>query len=470
MVANISLPELPVEILCVVFEHIDMLSLWAICLVSHRFNDIGTPILYRSMLWEVYSPPSAGCLEVFKRRPQLRQVIREIKLRKDTWRRWESLHIMARQPAVEQCAQELSLLPFVHTLTLCGHTPSWNPYGVDLYRNFIKRIRCLKEVRLDRQHGNYLEWQASTVLPSGLTKISSLQTAISQNTEKWIQSNKTSLECLALPDVWSDFSFLSGFQNLKKLQAGSIRFWKTFMETIGGLRRLEELSFSVEQRVLETNSLLPHNIFLPRLLSLEMAIFGYDSPVPINSIYHAYEILASPSRLLETLRVKTWYGGRLHQHQGERFAKWIAQNHGPTIRSIILDDMTLSPNKILYLCSRCPNLCVLGFSLPKETDMIELSTALSFLRGLSYLRLTIFFLHLGPDPQEFNHLLVQNLPELLCLHVRWDGPGHKMSRTKYTLWKRRWSYDQHSGSPKCSLETGSSEDELVWNEKLWPGN
>ncbi|CAG8681437.1 16145_t:CDS:2 [Acaulospora colombiana] len=145
MVASISLPELPVGILSVIFKYMDALSLKY--LVGGK---------------------------------------------------WGSLPSKARELAVEQCAQELSLLPYVHTLVLYGSTPLWTSNGFDLYRKILEKIPGLKEVYLDWQHGNYLESRTFQALPLGLTKISSLQHATSSKMEKWLQSNMATLESLDL--------------------------------------------------------------------------------------------------------------------------------------------------------------------------------------------------------------------------------------------------------------------------------
>jgi hypothetical protein len=110
---------------------------------------------------------------------------------------------------------------------------------------------------------------------------------------------------------------------------------------------------------------------LPKLRNLDMAITGDSQQTPIEFIYRIYGVLASSSRLLETIRIRAWCRRILFPYEGGKLAKLIVQDHGPTIRSIILDEMVLPPQNIASLCHKCPKLRILGFSLPKQVDMVS---------------------------------------------------------------------------------------------------
>jgi hypothetical protein len=79
-------------------------------------------------------------------------------------------------------------------------------------------------------------------------------------------------------------------------------------------------------------------------------------------------------------------------------------------------------------------ICLAEYGLISKLQL-TLSTALSFSNTLSCLRVTAVDLLLGQNPQEFDHLLNQGLPELGSLHIRWGSPSRKISHLKYTVWK-----------------------------------
>jgi hypothetical protein len=110
---------------------------------------------------------------------------------------------------------------------------------------------------------------------------------------------------------------------------------------------------------------------LPRLRSLSVTVFGFQKPPFIDSIYHVYETLATSSSSLENLKIKIWYSQQFHQYEGGRLAKLVVRNHGLTIRSIIIDEMILSSESLIHLCSNCPNLETLGFSPTKRSGVVS---------------------------------------------------------------------------------------------------
>jgi hypothetical protein len=110
---------------------------------------------------------------------------------------------------------------------------------------------------------------------------------------------------------------------------------------------------------------------LPKLRSLKMSIFGFRKSPFIDSIHHVYETLATSSSSLENLKIKIWYSQQFHQYEGGKLAKLVVRNHGPAIRSIIIDDMILSFESLVHLCSNCPNLETLGFSPTKRSNMVS---------------------------------------------------------------------------------------------------
>jgi hypothetical protein len=244
---------------------------------------------------------------------------------------------------------------------------------------------------------------------------------------------------------------------------------------------------------------------LSKLRSLQMTVFGFRKPPFIDSIYHVYETLATSSNLLEDLRIKTYYAPQFHHYEGGKMAKLIIRNHGPTIRSIIMDEMILSSENLAYICSNCPNLEALGFSLTKRLSMVSdlsnhsgimpysnksiktgLSTALSFSNRIAHLRLTVNRRHSTQILSEYFHLMRQDLSQLSHLHVRsYEKLRNRKSRHvcysfDYKLWKVRrapkqlnrtlnreqkhWSYDQISRSPKYSVKMSDCQM-LDWDGK-----
>ncbi|PVG04412.1 hypothetical protein CPB86DRAFT_216244 [Serendipita vermifera] len=189
--------------------------------------------------------------------------------------------------------------------------------------------------------------------------------------------------------------------------------------------------------------------------------FNFDNN-PIRSVCHAYETLATSSRSLEVLHISTQPRDHLRLYEGGNFAKIIVRNHGLTIRSVLLDEITISPHTLLSLCSRCPNPYTLGFNVPKKASLVELSVALSFSVSLSSLRLTATNWTAAQMEEECSLLLIQGLSQLNSLLIRWGRSVRKTSRVGYTLWKTRWTYDQSINAPRRSLEM-STKNEAEWD-------
>jgi hypothetical protein len=236
-----------------------------------------------------------------------------------------------------------------------------------------------------------------------------------------------------------------------------------------------------------------------------MTVFGSRKPPFIDSIYHVYETLATSSNSLEDLKIKTSYSPQFHQYEGGKMAKLIIRNHGPTIRSIIMDEVILSSENLVHICSNCPNLETLGFSLTKRLTMVSdpsnhsviipygnnfiktgLSTALSFSTRIEHLRLTVNRRYSTQSLSEYFHLMSQDLSQLSHLLVRsYEKLRNRKSRHvdysfDYRLWKVRraskqldralnkeqkdWSYDQTSRSPKYSVRM-IDRQKLDWDGK-----
>jgi hypothetical protein len=118
-------------------------------------------------------------------------------------------------------------------------------------------------------------------------------------------------------------------------------------------------------------SIVMNPVSLPRLLALDVTVSGVYDPVPDESIHYLYEILASSSKSLERLQINTRYSDRFQRHECGKLIDRIVRNHGPTIRSVLLDEITLSPLNLAHLCTKCPNLDTLGFNLPKGINLVS---------------------------------------------------------------------------------------------------
>jgi hypothetical protein len=210
------------------------------------------------------------------------------------------------------------------------------------------------------------------------------------------------------------------------------------------------------------NEVIFDPVELPKLRSLQMTVFGFRKPPFIDSIYHIYETLATSSNSLEGLKIKTYYSPQFHQYDGGKMAKLIIRNHGPTIRSIIMDEMVLSSENLVHICSNCPNLETLGFSLTKPSNMVSdpsshsvtlpygnnfiktgLSAALSFSNRIEHLRLTVNRRYSTQISSEYFHLMSQDLSQLSHLVVRSyeklrNGKSRHVGYSfDYRLWKVR---------------------------------
>ncbi|PVG04413.1 hypothetical protein CPB86DRAFT_793074 [Serendipita vermifera] len=258
-----SASVLSIEILSCIFEYTDTSSLLSICLVCHEFNEIAGPILYRSLLWDFNDSLSGEFLyqshfTVFKRRPQWRQFVRKIKF-DYAW--YMPPYNMDRYIA-DRAAKEGSLFPSVHTLYLerCPNPldPPWSGYYRRLFGSFVR----LKEFH------SYWHWGTlSEILPpSGLVEITLVGSHSTPSMNRWLQMHRETLEAFTLSVVsqqaWVSAStpdsekasnpevdFLGGFTALKRLSIPNIPNWPTFVTTLGAIRQLQDLSFTMEQAV-----------------------------------------------------------------------------------------------------------------------------------------------------------------------------------------------------------------------------
>ncbi|CAG8761429.1 14544_t:CDS:2, partial [Acaulospora colombiana] len=129
------------------------------------------------------------------------------------------------------------------------------------------------------------------------------------------------------------------FAALRKFLVWRIRSWKSFVAAARDMKRLEDITFSIEKNELRTKEVTSGSFLIPRLRALNVTIYGCRKPPFLDTIYYVYEALAVSSKSLDTLRIKIEYSDRIHQYEGGKLVRKIARDHGPTIRSLLIDDM-----------------------------------------------------------------------------------------------------------------------------------
>ncbi|PVG04414.1 hypothetical protein CPB86DRAFT_793075 [Serendipita vermifera] len=343
MTAALSLSNLPVEVITNTFKCMDRPSLQSCCLVSHDFNEIATPVLYRSLIVEVALQQSIDPFKAFERRPQLYRAVQTVKFVDKL--RWKSGNY--------RYLKDEEFEPIVKHLSLCRSDLALDCTGVHIYdarqyyNNILKKLDNVEELCLNWRY--LFDFEG---LPSRLRRISIVNLPIRERAENWLKSRNNILEELILP-FW----------------VRNIQSWESFVAAARSMKRLEDITFSVEKCELKLTKVALDPLSLPRLHSLNVTIYGCRKPPLVDTIYYVYETLAVSSKVVENLKIKIWYSDRIHQYEGGKLARLIAHNHGSTIRSLIIDDMILSSENLSYLCLQCPNLETLGFGVPKPTIM-----------------------------------------------------------------------------------------------------
>lgn len=464
--AKATLQTLPYEVLVSIFDPLDLPSLVSLCLVCRVCNEAATPVLYRSVSWDLVKQGASWDTEdppwlALKRLPWLRNHLQSLAICLDgdstTQKRydpnaaskWKQLY----NRLLSRLTEEIQVLPSVQSLELVKRR--WDPMDVftikarwfgELVQGLGVRIQAIGLPELPYYASDCFRF---SFYPCSLTVRGSVGDYLHS---PYFKSWAPRLRRVSLPN-YSDFSGLSGlFTSLVCVRVGSCRQVGEFLESISPSRGLESLDMVITEYSLSSWAGAEHEeMDFPALKYIRVRIEGGYTDMDHGK--KLLQCITSTSVTLLSVSVDADIPRRKCS-ASQSFAIWVSRRHGHTLRTLHLGCLPLH-DSIHQVLSHCPQLKCIGFTqLWDQSDLSQLITLLCFSFSLKAICLTVGKRY---SAHQVYAALKQRFPHIRHFLLR-TAPG---SAIEYQLWEGKWRIDSYSGAVSRVIQ------QVECSEKDW---
>lgn len=382
------------------------------------------------------------CL-AFQRRPQLRHYVYSV-----TFSSSMTVNRYIPNESTTYICQQLSLLTALNRI-------QWGSSSDIIYASAatfkpiaraIGLLQAFQELHLPfLAEPDYLD---SVFQPLRFTCVTAVTTSRSALT--WLQGHLPTLRELNITltiDKMPDL--LHKFRALRRLSLSPVADVPLFLDTIRDMHCLNDLTLGIKPDLFRRwDAPISRAVKLPELRSLKLNVESSEAILVRygkTSIPSCYQLIAAHSQRLETLGV-TINDSIVHRPiEGDRIFYDIMNTHATSIRTIRLDDMSVTQETLARLFSQCTRLEELGLRVnSRGMTLMRLSPLGPLAVNLRHLTLTLGSSGRCED-METERFFAQEMPYLKRLHIR--NVSHS-NAAPYIVWERFWVYDEILAAPR----------------------